>query len=199
MSNADTTDDSSDSPARRRPSRGRSRKLHRKPARPWPLLENGQHPDSLQARVAYHLHRLKLTGRRLRDCRYCPLYQVAEITQGRVFLQDKDVASLGRCLAVDVTELSRPLTAQEDVEWAFYRASASQGGKVWQKAHNAWEAAGWSITRAAQVMGLDRTVVQRNITPKNKRGYRVFPYSAAAQLADALKRPEGAMYFIDVL
>lgn len=152
MSNADTSDGSSDSPARRRPSARTSKKLHRKPARPWPLLENGQDPDSLQGRVAYHLHRLKLTGRRLRDCRYCPPYQVAEITQGRVFLQDKDVASLARCLVVDVSELSRPLTAQEDVEWAFYRASAAQGGKVWQKAHRAWEAAGWSITHAAQVM-----------------------------------------------
>lgn len=198
MSNADTTDDSSDAPAHGRTSDKASRRLHRKPTRPWPLLENGQDPGSMQARVAYHLHRLKLTGRRLRDCRYCPPYQVTEITQGRVFLQTKDVASLARCLAVEADELSRPLTAQEDVEWAFYRASASQGEKVWQKAHMAWDAAGWSITQAAHVMRLDRSVVQRNITPGNKRGYRVFPYAAAARLADALKRPEGAMYFIEV-
>lgn len=195
------SDDSSDAPGFRpfvapRQKPARSIKSHRKPARPYPLLERGQDPASLDARVAFHLHRLKLTGRRLRDCGFCPTYHVAELTQARLHLGMKDVCTLAHRLGIVTNELCRPLTAQEEFEWRFYRLSASRTEHVWKKAQKVWEERGLSLTEAAVIMGIERSVVSRNTKSGNKRGYRVFPYVAAVRLAKAAGLQEGVMYFV---
>ena len=107
------------------------------------------------------------------------------------------MAALADRLNRDASVLSRPLTAQEAIEWAFYRASASQAERAWKRAQELWEGRGMTLTQAALVMRIDRSVVTRNTRPANTRGYRVFPYAAALRLARATGLKDGVMYFVE--
>lgn len=182
--------------AGKRRARRTSSRSQRQPARPYPLLKEGTDAESLEACVAFHLHRLKLTGRRLRDCGFCPTAHASDVAQGRLPLSPKDLERLAEALGANPVELSRPLTPHEAFAWSFYRSAAAQGYEVWLRAKLAWEDRGMTITAAAGVMGLDRSVVTRNTRPGNVRGYRVFPLAAANRLSRALGIREGASYFI---
>lgn len=176
---------------------GASLKARRLAPRPFPLLEDGQDPGDLSAKVAFHLHRLRLTGKRLRDCGFVPGYQVRELAQARLRLAIHDVEKLASCMDVPVVELARDLTVREAEIWSFYRASARQAGKVWARARVAWERQHLSVREAALIMGLDRTVVARNTQPHRRRGYKVFPFDAAERLAIALVQAKGPSFLLD--
>lgn len=173
-----------------------NRRRQRKPARPWPLLKKGQDPNALPARVAFHLRRLRLTGKALRDCGFCGGQEVTEIAQARYSMTERDANQLAKRLDISPDELLRDLTEEEKAEWLFYRLSAADPEAVWSKAKAAWKAAEKTDTAAARIMELDRTVVSRNSKSGQKRGYRVLHYGAAQKLAAALKLPRGAWAFL---
>lgn len=155
----------------------------------WPLLGDSQDPGSLEARVAYHLHRLHLTGPALRRVRYLSRPGLQDLTQGRRPLNDAKAALLAQALNIPTSELTRPLTPDEDAAWAFYRTSARNPRHVWQQAQTLWRAAGLSNRQAAEVMGLPY------YTPANALNVRRRPitlsYPPALLLTTALVIPEG--------
>lgn len=162
----------------------------RQPARPWPLLAPDQDPASIEARVAFHLHRLRLTGKTLRDCGFCQGHKCVHITQARIALAPSDARRLSGLLGIPEEDLTRPLTDEETVVWAFYRASAANAGLVWQRAHALWRDR-MTTSTAAAIMKIDRAAVVRNIRPNCKRGYRVLTYPAALRLCRTLGVFEG--------
>lgn len=170
----------------------------RQPARPWPILAPDQDPTSLEARVAFHLHRLGLTGKPLRDCGFCRGHKCVHITQARITLLPSDVEHLARLLKLPLAELTRDLTVKESDVWTFYRYSAANAGVVWQRAHALWNNR-MTTSTAAAVMLIDRAAVVRNIRPGCKRGYRVLTYAAAFRLCQALGIAQGPGVLINGL
>src|SRR5262245_15739979 len=87
--------------------------------RPWPLLGLGQDPESIEARVAFHLHRLKLVGRPMHRCGFHTV-DAADLAAGRTPLSEDRVDALAQRLGVVTIDLIRRLTECETREWAFY-------------------------------------------------------------------------------
>ena len=122
--------------------------------RPWPLLAEGQDPASLEARVAFHLHRLKLVGAALRRAGY-DRNTAADIAAARTALSAPSLSTLAVRLGSELHELTRTLTADELRQWSYYRRAASDPQYVWATACSAWRAAGLSDKEAAAVTGKD--------------------------------------------
>lgn len=133
----------------------------------WPVLDEGQDPDSLEARVAFHLHRLDLVGEPLRRCAFVPIRHVGDVTSARSPLTSRDVLELAKRLGIDDGELSRPLTEAENEEWAFYRASMRNVLGVWHRAEKLWRHAGMSSADAADILGIDRRTLYRCLSNKD--------------------------------
>ena len=106
----------------------------------------------MEARVAFHLHRLKLVGRALHRAGY-QFRDAADLAAGRQLLSPHAVIQLANALAVSPLELTRPLSAEESREWAFYRAAATDPTHVWQAARRAWTSHGLTDKAAAELMG----------------------------------------------
>jgi hypothetical protein len=152
----------------------------------WPLLTEGQDPDSREARVAYHLHRLKLIGDPLRDTAFVPDRYVSEISLGRAPLTEKDVAELALRLSVRPSELTRELTQDETNEWRFYRISARYPHEVWSRARESWRTANLTNTQAAQILGMDPGLLSKCFPPQPAQPKMLFTFSAAQRLAKKL-------------
>jgi hypothetical protein len=161
----------------------------------WPLLQPGQDPDGVSARMAFHLYRLGLRSTALSsllgitDQRY-----VADLVQGRHALTERDVADFARIVQVHPDELLRPLTADEAYAWHFYRVSAANHVKVWHRARDAWQVQGMSLSGAARVMGFSPTHVCLALKPASRR--RILALPPAARLAEACALPAGVDTFI---
>jgi hypothetical protein len=158
--------------------------------RPWPLLREGQDPASLEARVAFHLHRMKLVGRALHQAGYHNA-DAADLAAARTLISQSFLEELARRLGVSAAELSRPLTPDEQREWAFYRASAADPSYVWNAARSAWTAKGLSETAAAAIMGLNRTTVAHAVVRSH-----VLTFKSALRLSTALSLPGGPEAFL---
>lgn len=163
------------------------RRRHRHPVRPWPLLRPGQDPDSLEARVAFHLHRLRLTGKRLRDA--SGRHDHSDLVQARITLTAADVAVLAHILGLAPDDLSREPTSAESSEWRFYRYSAFNAGEVWQRAARLWRARGYSDKQAATFMGIDPALVVKNLKAGNRTGNKVLTFHRVARLLAAIGAP----------
>lgn len=159
--------------------------------RPWPLLRNGQDPSDLAARVAFHLHRLNLTGKSLINAKAGISRDIAaDLAAARRSLTQHAVVELAGSLGIDHAELSRDLTIDEQREWFFYRVSARHSRKVWNNAHAAWNSAGWSCRHAAEVMGLDESYLRRQ-THSLTTDPATLTFPPAARLTTALALPLG--------
>lgn len=174
--------------------------LHPKKARylprPWPLLRRNQNPDTIEARLAFHLHRLHLHGRPLASLSpTIKRHRAVDIAAGRISLSPDEVRTLARLLHVDPHELIRPLTDAEQLEWFFYSVSATYPSDVWANARNAWQADGLTIRQAAQAMGLNHAYVVRNVDPLNRRP-RTLTYPRALNLTSALETPLQPQHFL---
>lgn len=151
--------------------------------RQWPLLADFQDPDSLEARLAFHLHRLHLTGSKLKQSGFTKPHKAHLLSQGRLPLMPRDVDELAAKLGVTVIDLTRPLTPIEQDEWAFYRQSAADRLGVWERAQQAWLEAGLNTTAAAAVMDISLPKVSSALRPE---GTRILAYDEAARLVTAL-------------
>jgi hypothetical protein len=128
--------------------------------RPWPLLREGQDPDSLEARVAFHLHRLKLVGRALRQVGFHPA-DAADLAAARLPMSRAYINYIARVLEVAPAELQRDLTSSEQREWDFYRASAANPRQVWRNARDAWRAASFTDLQAADILKVQPALIRR--------------------------------------
>ncbi len=165
------------------------RRRHRNPVRQWPLLKPGQDPASLEARVAYHLHRLRLTGKPLRDS--SRPFNHSDLVQARCTLTPQNVAALAKSLCIPVDELTRELTVDEQSEWEFYRYSSFNAGEIWQRAAQLWRSRGFSDAEAAYAMGLEPSLVSRNLRRGQRPGNKVLTFARVQQLLSALRTPGG--------
>lgn len=100
----------------------------------WPLLADGQDPTALEARLAFHLHRLSLTGAPLREALKGKAYLATALSQGRVTVENGFITELATALSIAADELTRPLLENENSEWSFYRTSARNREAVWNNA-----------------------------------------------------------------
>lgn len=163
-------------------------------ARPWPLLVEGQDPNSLEARVAFHLHRTGCVGARLAASRFLSRPHLQALSQGRLAISAGDIAKLSRQLGLSPRQLLRQLTADEAARWEFYRLSARHRSYVWRRARACWELAGVSARLAAAIMDLR----YQNLTQafdENQSG-RVLAYEPASKLASALNIDAGPQAFV---
>lgn len=160
----------------------------------WPLLLDAQDPNLLEARVAYHLRRLRIRWRDVRASGLLPRDDLADLVQGRLSLSEEMVFELAKRLSVPPADLSRPLTEYEAESWRFYRTSARHRLHVWQRAQMSWERAGLSLRLAAAVMGLKPYRVAHALTDPERRF--IMTYEDASRLAVALEVRDGAAFFI---
>ncbi len=159
----------------------------------WPLLADGQDPESLEARVAYHMRRLGIGWRDVRSTGLMKRDEIADLAQGRLALSEAVVLELAKRLHLPPSELSRPLLDTEAEAWTFYRTSACHRLHVWQRAQASWERAGLSLRLASAVMALKPSHVSHALMNPDRR--LVMSYEAATRLAAALKIEAGARFF----
>jgi hypothetical protein len=167
--------------------------------RPWPLLADRQNPKSLEARVAYHLHRLKLAGAPLRKSGFLPQSHLAYISQGRMRLSRNDVLRLAEALAIDVDAITRALTTNESAEWEFYRTSARHPRQVWQRARALWQSVDISDAEACRILKISRPTLAQSLVDPPLKPRTTLSFAAAARLSTALKLPGGPATFLQNL
>ncbi len=158
------------------------------------MLADGQDPESLEARVAYHLRRLGIRWRDVRATGLMPRDELANVVQGRLALSEALVHQLANRLGVQPNELLRPLLEEEVKAWTFYRTSARHRLYVWQRARAIWERAGLSLRLAAAVMELRPYQLTHALLNPERR--LVMSYEAASRLAAALEIESGVQFFI---
>lgn len=164
--------------------------------RPWPLLRTDQSPDTVSARLAFHLHRLGLTGRTLIDAH--PIIspqRAADLTLGRLPLQLSNVPGFAALIGVPAEELTRPLTNAEHAEWFFYRVSARHAASVWASARATWCLHDLSVRQAATAMDLHHSFVLRNSNPR-ARNISPLTLPPASRLTTALSTTYGPECFL---
>lgn len=160
----------------------------------WPLLADGQDTDSIEAIVAYHLHRLQLTGQALTGVRHLSRPALQDLTQGRLPLTSNTVRSLATSLRLPHRELTRPLTPEETQAWSFYRSSARSPRHVWTAAQSLWRAAALTNRQAADVMGLPHYVPANALNPRRRP--ITLTYAPALRLTAALGIAEGPNWLL---
>lgn len=105
--------------------------------------------------MAYHLHRLNLTGEPLRTALNGKLNLTTALSQGRVGITHDFITALATNLNIAADELLRDLLEEESNEWAFYRVSARNKQAVWKQASETWKSRGYSLREAANIIGMD--------------------------------------------
>ncbi|MBS0232534.1 MAG: helix-turn-helix transcriptional regulator [Proteobacteria bacterium] len=158
-----------------------------------PLLQNGQDPEGLSARVAYHLHRLGITAYNL-DEMELDRYTARRIREGSLSLGATDVVQLASALQLDAHDLSRPLSDEEKSEWTFYRVSARHATEVWRRVVEASTANNVSQRRLAEILGISQSTISR--TMRGERKSPVLSWRQASNIAVAFNLEDGAEAFI---
>ena len=133
----------------------------------WPLLENDKDPDSLEARVAYHLYRLDIKGARLARAIRKSNDTAAQLAAAEISLTKEHVSQLAQAVQVDYDDLTRDLCEEEKCEWHFYRISYRFSRYVWDAARSSWTVRGCTTTRASEIMQLSRGHVSQCADLKN--------------------------------
>lgn len=135
----------------------------------WPLLADGQDPSALEARLAFHLHRLNLTGEPLREALNGKAKLATALTQARADISPGFISELATTLNIAADELQRDLTEQETREWGFYRTSATHSETVWQNAVATARRHSLSLRAMAETIGMKQSDLQFAITGQRPR------------------------------
>lgn len=134
----------------------------------WPLLADGQDPDALEARLAYHLHRLRLTGAPLRGALRGKASLATALSQARASVDHNFIADLAATLNIAADELSRAPTDDEGREWSFYRISAQNRQVVWDNAMEVARRHGMSLRETAAIIGMSVADLSNAISGKRQ-------------------------------
>lgn len=147
------------------------------------MLADGQDPDALEARLAYHLHRLQLTGQPLRDALKGKAYLATALSQARASVNHDFIEMLATSLNIAADELNRSPTDDESREWSFYRNSARNPKDVWRHASELWKQRGVSDKQAASIIGMKHPNLSRALSGKP---VDVFDWQYAQRLSEAI-------------
>lgn len=152
----------------------------------WPLLADGQDPNALEARLAFHLHRLSLTGEPLRAALQGKAYLATALSQGRVAIENSFIEELAVALNIAADELLRPLLQEETNEWSFYRTSANNKDVVWKNTATLMRTHNISLREAAAAIGVDFSDLAKAITGERPR---VLDWQQAQRLSSITTPP----------
>lgn len=138
--------------------------------RPWPLLADTQCPDSSEARLAYHLHRLNLSSNAICEQGAIPRSIARHLRQARRPLTDAELIEIAVKLAIHPRELSRKLRPPERNAWDFYRVSARHVPQAWSTALGTAEMHGIplrAVASAARIHSADlsRIIAGTSLSP----------------------------------
>lgn len=133
--------------------------------------------------MAYHLHRLSLTGQPLRDALRGKAYLATALSQARASIDHDFITTLAADLNIAADELSRSPTEHEAREWKFYRTSARNPQEVWRHASELWSRHGISNNQAAAIIGMKQPNLTRAL---NGKPVDVFDWQYAQRLAQAI-------------
>ncbi len=158
-----------------------------------PLLQEGQDPNGLAARVAYHLHTLNISREALEKTGITQEL-ARHLRQGTLPMKPEDVSSLAATLQRDPDDFLREPPEDEKRAWDFYRASARQVTEVWQRVAQASTAHSFSQHRLGKLLDIPQSDISRAIRGERKKP--VLNWHDAVKIADALQLPEGAQAFI---
>lgn len=153
----------------------------------WPLLADGQDPSALEARLAFHLHRLNLTGEPLREALNGKATLATALTQARASVNHSFISELAAALNVAADELTRPLIDDETREWSFYRTSAGHRNLVWEHVARFGAEHNLSLNSIADIIGMKAPNLSNAIAGKRPD---VLTLQQAALLA-ATQTPPG--------
>lgn len=156
----------------------------------WPLLADGQDPTTLEARLAFHLHRLRMTGRPLRDAIKAKAYLATALAQGRITIENGFIEELATALSIKPYELARPLLETESLEWSFYRSSAKNSRSVWHNAMAIARARNMSLRETANIMGMSHADLINALSGKRPRILERRQAEILAALSNPPSHPE---------
>lgn len=133
--------------------------------------------------MAFHLHRLNLTGEPLRNALNGKARISTALSQARMDISISAITELAASLNIAADELMRDLTEDESREWAFYRQSASRNEDVWAAAERRWKAHGLSTREAARSMAIPHA---RILEALSGRHGNILDWQQARSLLDTI-------------
>lgn len=137
--------------------------------------------------MAYHLHRThNRTTALTRAGITADRSYASDVVQGRIPLTESDVAFIADRLALPSSELTRPLTPEEQDTWAFYRTSGRNRVAVWERARSVWQSRGLADSAAADAMGISKAALSNIFSGRNGA---VMQHEHALKLAAVLADP----------
>lgn len=138
----------------------------------------------MPARVAFHLHRLRLTGTALveRADGSLSMKAATAIANARMPIEDGDVVGMCARFGLLPDDLMRHLTSNEAYAWAYYRISDKHRDAVWHNAQRAWQNANVPVSKVAAVMRMPRSLVYRQIN-RNRDATTTLTWPSASRLA----------------
>lgn len=168
------------------------RKPHGLPYK-WPLLADGQDPSALEARLAFHLHRLNLTGEPLREALHGKAKLATALTQARASVNHGFITELAAALNLTTDELLRPLFEDETREWSFYRASATNKEAVWSNALAIATDNNLSLRALARTIGMKHTHLVHAAAGAPKKVFTLQHAELLSALTDPPVAPESIL------
>lgn len=161
-----------------------------------PLLQDGQDPDGLAARVAYHLHRHGIAIKQLNHAGIT-FDTARQLRKGAIQMDAAYVSQLASALRLDAEELSRALEDSERMEWEFYRTSARHATIVWKRVFESSTAHSVSQRHLSTLLNIPQSHLSLLATGKTEKPALTFPQ--AETLAKRFGFEEGANAFISGL
>lgn len=159
----------------------------------WPLLADGQDPSALEARLAFHLHRLNLTGEPLREALNEKAKLATALTQARASVNHSFISELAAALNVAADELTRPLIDDETREWSFYRSSAANKVAVWSNALEIAKGNNLSLRALARTIGMKHTHLVHAAAGAPQKVFTLKHAELLAALTDPPVAPESIL------
>lgn len=143
--------------------------------------------------MAFHLHRLNLTGEPLRNALSGKAYLATALSQARMPIQAGFIAELATQLNIAADELTRALIEDEAREWSFYRSSANNRAEVWSNVARFAADNNLSLRTVAEVVGMKVQNLSRAISGTRPD---VLTLHQAQKLADTRSPPLDPAVFI---
>lgn len=143
--------------------------------------------------MAFHLHRLNLTGTPLREAMNGKAAIATALSQGRMTIENGFIADLAATLNIATEELTRELKDDEQQSWGFYRTSAANKDEVWSNVAAFAATNNISLRSLAHIVGLKEADISNSISGKRQK---VFTLTHALKLSASSTPPSDPSTFL---
>ncbi len=145
--------------------------------------------------MAFHLHRLNLTGKHLRDALNGKARISTALSQARIEISVSAITELASSLNISAGELLRGLTDDEMREWSFYRSSATHSEQVWSNVLAFAQHHNISLRELASTTAIDSADLRKAIRGTRRR---IFELAHAQRLAAVTTPPSDPDTFLPI-